>query len=404
MLKYESKKISADFIGETWTKIKLYLEGVNPGIANGLRRICLLDLEKTALIMDIESLQSDDTEIRKLFSDIKINISLIRTTLPEDIELIISEKNVANEPKIITSNDFKHSEGTDKKYDLRKHIQQDIQICSLARNCSIKLTVRTEKKSGFYGPQFIPTRDIGYKVTDYVDVDLINYSGNIEEAMVERKAVEELIKSKDLHYSSGTKKQREIYDKKILICPDKLYLDKMEKEAKNNLDEFYSYYDYVVINNATNDGIIPDTLFSNNYVQKISSTEAMPEDFRLIFRIYYDVNPEEFLKSIFDKYVQKLQSLLDVPNKIVTEVVKIDHSGTIYTLRKNLIYDENETVANILRYQIFDMVPEIPFINMEKPHKIDNMIYLNFISESEDLLEKAIKNTIQNLEKLKSKI
>lgn len=209
MLKYNSKKISADFIGETWTKIRLYLENVNPGIANGLRRICLLDLEKTSLTMDIESLQSDDTEIRKLFSDIKINISLIRTDLPENIELIISEKNDTNEPRIITSNDFKYPDGPEKKEYLKNHIQQNIQICSLARNCSIKLTVKTEKKSGFYGPQFIPTRDIGYKVTDYVDVDLINYSGNVEEAMVSRKSLEELLKSKDSRAKKLIKKRND---------------------------------------------------------------------------------------------------------------------------------------------------------------------------------------------------
>ena len=416
MLKYNSKKINAEFIGEKWTKINLLLDDVNPGIAMGLRRICLLDLEKTALTMDIESLESDDTEVRKLFSDIQLNISLIRIGLPEDIELIISVKNNTNAPRFIMSDDFVYPDNSKEKSGkykgIKDYIQQGIKICSLARNCSIKLRVKSEKKSGFYGPQYIPTRDIAYKILDYIDVDIINYSGNIEEAMVSRESLEKLLSSKDsiphkkseFYGGKKGKKEKEIYDRRILICPDKLYLDKMEEDIKNDLADFYGYYDHVIINNKTNDGSISDTEFSQNYIAKISSTEAMPQAFRLKFMIYYEVDPEIFLRSIFDKYIEKLLSLIHTPGKMITEIVKIDQNGTICTLRKNLIYDENETIANILRYQIYELSPEITFLNMEKPHKIDNMIYVNFISDSDGLLKTAIEKTIKRLEYLRDKI
>ena len=374
-----------------WGWIQLELKNVNAGIANGIRRVAMQNIPVKAMIANIQELESTDPEVRRLYSVIRDNIGLVALDqkIDEATEFSIELKNTTDFDMTVKSDHIKVVKG---KITESNYILKGVALFKLAPKCSFRCGIFVRKNTALDSVYHTITRKIKYKVTDFIDVDILNYTGNTSEGMVKREDLSDLL-------PGLTKKP--LHELKVLIIPDINYEKRYPQKFLENPKLFYDKYDVVIKNPRCNtDPELHPMQWDNNFIYNYSSTEAMPRDFELNFKVFGNIPPKDYIYLIFDTFIQKLTTI----KSQFTRPEKVQNQST-YEYSRYLFFGENETFANIIRHAMFALDPDISHLRMEKIHKTIDMIAIHFIHpDGEKLLFNAIDKSIKDLETLRDMI
>ena len=386
-------------------KVSFDLLDVDVSVANAVRRTVIEELEIKALTFDPTTIQTNVDYI--LFGEFldRIQYIPIKQDIPDDLIMSIDASNGSIDNGIMTlySDSIKGGEkyipGRFRIAELRPVLSQGTENYCTTRIWKGVLC-------------FSLSADYTYQNLDFMDVCMINNKGNRIDKRVRTDAV-----------ASWLVKTCRCMGKRVLVIPNPAYKKIMSEQIREQIA--IAKYDITI----ESDKAYPT---DDEYLEEQSSSVAVSREFRISFRLFDQIKPEDFLAIAFRSLIDRLTSVKiglekiygiegggkkkteteqepelghDTTGKVELRIrpVMVRHGDESISLDlwNIIIKGETHTIGNLITNYIYLADPDVPYVTSTMEHLRDNQITVQLLHpDPKKISLDAINNCIAVFEGL----
>lgn len=366
-LNEEDKKIAQTLLPDYkkhW--VEFILLASNSAMANAIRRTAMSEIPTLILYPPKHIDTNEEFIISSILRDFIMFIKLDQTC-PKNITFSLDVANSSDEIMVVRSTDIKASDGG-------KYFIDNIALCNLQPNRYLRVDpIRVSEDIGIKKAKYSITTDFRYSTLEYAHIDWLTQKGIIVSYTVLWKDLLPHLKKK---YNLQNMNRPN-----IILVPDSSF----EELCAYNLDD---YYDEVVRDKTLE---IQSTLLSN------------PSAFKIRFILGSHIEANDFVNKIRSSLQKNFAKILEG----LENYRKNDGVDTTGQIETNQMYNDalgikingqTYTTGELIKRYVFDMNPDISYINCEKLQNFE--IYIKIVIRHPDpigTIENAIKKIQEDL-------
>lgn len=366
-------------------RISFYLKNANLSIANAIRRVVSGELKVKYLTCNIHDISTNDDYIILDELRDRINFIPLKQDVPINTTFTLNASNIDSKKryKIVHSNEIISKTYIDKAF------AETFRIAELSPTKYLiipKITVVEDY--GFNYSASCLTLDIEYHLVDYIPVKFINERANI---ITKRVKTDDLMKIiNELKIKAN---RDELFNKKILVIPNKSYQKQMSAKQIEDIKKF----DLIVENPNTYE--INSLTADDQFLKGYQNAEYDPKEFYLAITTYGNIDASKILNMVHSNLIERLEN---IKKAIIAQQSKsendekVEKDPFIDIIQDNIktqiiIRGEDHTIGNLLAQTCYELDPQVGLINTPQQHPLNRTIVLNIIhSQSLKLILDAI--------------